>query len=355
MAETATILFVDDEMNILASLRRGLIDVDYHCIYTTSGEKALEIMEKEPVNVIVSDMRMPGINGLELLKIVKKRWPHTVRIVLSGYSQLAQVLATVNEADVFRFILKPWKMSDEFLGILESAVAYNQLQNERDELEKSLKKKNEVYQKIFNSMQEANQFYKKHEVLRSKYMEDVFHLLKEEFKKSYSKEEKDILLDIAYDFIKSVDMAQMAKNKPMQAIQWIQEQQSILEETEKLDGYKRKIRNSDWESELVSMPDLFSSALKNMIIHMQKIDYNTIQASYTVKHDQQEYITLSLLFTFKKNIDYGEHTIYVFFLGKLVEYVFNLIQGHVQISLQNKGYFVIYEIPIAAETPKEKT
>lgn len=149
----ATVLFVDDEENILRSLERGLIDEDYECIFVNSGEKALKVLEEQPISVIVSDMRMPNMDGLELLKIVKEKWPKTVRIVLSGYAQLTQVLATVNQADIFRFILKPWKMESEFMGIIQSALDYNKLQEERDFFEESLKKQNKAYVNMMKQMQ----------------------------------------------------------------------------------------------------------------------------------------------------------------------------------------------------------
>lgn len=173
--DTQTVLFVDDEINILRSLERGLMDEDYECIFANSAKEALSILEKQSINVIVSDMRMPEMDGLQLLKIVKEKWPKTVRIVLSGYAQLTQVLATVNQADIFRFILKPWKMDGEFLDIINSALEYNKLQVERDFFEESLKKQNKAYLNIMKQMEETN--------LRTK--------------QDYSK--KDSILTIAFD------------------------------------------------------------------------------------------------------------------------------------------------------------
>jgi DNA-binding NtrC family response regulator len=72
------VLFVDDEVNILNSLRRGLIDVDYKCFFASSGKEALEIMKENLISVIVTDMRMPEMDGLTLLKEVKEKYPMTV-------------------------------------------------------------------------------------------------------------------------------------------------------------------------------------------------------------------------------------------------------------------------------------
>ena len=103
----ARVLFVDDEAIILKSLRllfRGKCE-----IYTaTSGDEAIAIAERNSVNVVVADQRMPGMTGVELLKKLKEISPSTVRILLTGYSDLQAIQSSVNESEVFRFINKPW-------------------------------------------------------------------------------------------------------------------------------------------------------------------------------------------------------------------------------------------------------
>lgn len=155
MFENFTVLFVDDEENILNSLKRGLIDEEYHCLFANSAEEALKIMDKESISVIVSDMRMPKVDGLTLLREVKAKYPNTVRIVLSGYTQLQQVLTTVNTADIFKFITKPWKMENEFKVVINQALEYFKLQKERDEYKIALEKRNVLYQNILKKMEEA--------------------------------------------------------------------------------------------------------------------------------------------------------------------------------------------------------
>ncbi len=133
---TETILFVDDEESILNALRRELIDEEYRCLFALSGAQALKIMENEDVSVIVSDMKMPEIDGLRLLKLVKEKYPQTVRIVLSGYTQLPQILVTINQAEVFKFLTKPW--GSELKSVILQAIGYHQLQKERDKFEQLL-------------------------------------------------------------------------------------------------------------------------------------------------------------------------------------------------------------------------
>ena len=85
--ETRTVLFVDDEEKVLASLKRGLLDEPYEKLFATSGKEAIELLKQNEVHVIVTDMKMPEMTGLELLRIVKREYPHIVRVVLSGYTR----------------------------------------------------------------------------------------------------------------------------------------------------------------------------------------------------------------------------------------------------------------------------
>ena len=78
------ILFVDDEAQILKSIRRLFMDTEYEVITAESGSEALDILANNKIDLIVSDMRMPNMSGYELLREVKRRFPHIVRIILSG-------------------------------------------------------------------------------------------------------------------------------------------------------------------------------------------------------------------------------------------------------------------------------
>lgn len=109
MTGTPRILFVDDEANILRALERIFLDDDYEVMTASSGEEGLAILGREPgVRVVVSDYRMPGMDGIAFLREVGDRWPDTVRLVLSGYADTASVASAVNEGKVARFIAKPW-------------------------------------------------------------------------------------------------------------------------------------------------------------------------------------------------------------------------------------------------------
>jgi len=129
-----TVLFVDDEERLLRSLKTGLLDEPYNSIFAGSGKKALELLESNDVQVLVTDMRMPEMTGLELLRIVKRYYPNIVRIVLSGYTQITTLLTAINQGEVYRFIIKPWKLEEEFKPAIRQAIEHYNLQAERDEL-----------------------------------------------------------------------------------------------------------------------------------------------------------------------------------------------------------------------------
>jgi len=132
--EKRTILFVDDEEKLLNSLKRGLMDEPYNILFANSGNEALEVLKTKEVHVLVTDMRMPEMSGLELLRAVKQDYPHIVRMVLSGYTQVGTLLTAINQGEIYKFITKPWKLEEEFKPAICEAIEYYNLHNERDRL-----------------------------------------------------------------------------------------------------------------------------------------------------------------------------------------------------------------------------
>ncbi len=123
---TRKILFVDDEPNVLQSIRRSLrkkFDLDT----AEGGEAALQKLEEDGgFAVVVSDMRMPGMNGVELLSQAKKRWPETVRVMLTGNADQQTAVDAVNEGDVFRFLNKPCE-TDDLARTVTAAIRQHEL------------------------------------------------------------------------------------------------------------------------------------------------------------------------------------------------------------------------------------
>lgn len=153
MYKNYRVLFVDDEPNILNSLRRGLDDEEYYCHFAGSGKEALEIIKSNNIAVIVTDMRMPEMNGLELLKLVSELSPATIKVVLSGYTQLQQILVTINQVDIFKFVTKPWELAD-FIQVVRKSLDYYILQEQNANYKKTLEAKNTSYQNILKKINE---------------------------------------------------------------------------------------------------------------------------------------------------------------------------------------------------------
>ncbi len=118
--DKATVLFVDDEERILRSLKM-LFRNEYNVLTAGSGAEALELFTAYNIHVIVSDQRMPGMLGAELLSQVRARSPDTLRLLLTGYSDLKATIDSVNEGEIFRYVHKPWR-ADEIRATLREAA-----------------------------------------------------------------------------------------------------------------------------------------------------------------------------------------------------------------------------------------
>lgn len=106
------LILVDDEDNVLRSLRRALATEPYEVATCHSGAEALTLMESTEVDLILSDYRMPGMDGVALLTECRERWPDTARLILSGYTDLEALMGAINGAQIYRFINKPWQDYD---------------------------------------------------------------------------------------------------------------------------------------------------------------------------------------------------------------------------------------------------
>ncbi len=129
----ASLLLVDDEPNILASLRRLLRAEGYAIRTAESGAQGLELLEQEPADVILSDMRMPMMSGAEFFKQARERWPDSVRILLTGFADIASTIAAVNEGGIHTHLNKPWDDA-HLLQAIRSAVERKRLVDERNAL-----------------------------------------------------------------------------------------------------------------------------------------------------------------------------------------------------------------------------
>ncbi len=138
----ATILCVDDEANVLSALRRLLRKNGYQLLFAENGLEALNILEKQPVDLIISDMRMPEMDGAKLLSHVAQRWPSTMRILLTGYADIASTIEAINQGNIYKYIKKPWDDNDLMLSI-KHALELKFAESERLRLEALTREQNE--------------------------------------------------------------------------------------------------------------------------------------------------------------------------------------------------------------------
>ena len=120
-----TVLVVDDEPEILASLA-DLLRKEFHVLATSDTDEALQTLEAEDVAIVLVDQRMPGLSGSELLARASRLRPETVRVLITGYSDIEAVVQAVNEGHVFYCVTKPWNPAD-ILGLLRTAVQTHDL------------------------------------------------------------------------------------------------------------------------------------------------------------------------------------------------------------------------------------
>jgi two-component system, NtrC family, response regulator HupR/HoxA len=122
-----SVLLVDDEVRSLDAMRRTL-EEDFEILTATDADAARVQLERSEVDVILCDQRMPGVTGVEFLREARERWPDTVRIVISGYTDSEDIIAGINEAGIYQYILKPW-VPDHLLQTVRSAVEARTLQH----------------------------------------------------------------------------------------------------------------------------------------------------------------------------------------------------------------------------------
>ena len=120
MSSQATLLFVDDEERVLRSLEM-LFKARYRVLSTTDGNEAVAIARRERVHVVVSDQRMPVMTGVELLRRMREASPNTMRLLLTGYSDLEAIVNSVNEGEIFRYLSKPWSAKEILATVGQAA------------------------------------------------------------------------------------------------------------------------------------------------------------------------------------------------------------------------------------------
>lgn len=145
MTRLPTVLVVDDEVRSQEALRRTL-EEDFS-VYTASGAaEARAVMERESIQILLTDQRMPEVSGVEFLRQVRQEWPETVRIIISGYTDSEDIIAGINEAGIYQYLLKPWHPEQLLLTLKRAAELYR-LQQENCQLAVELRAAEPVLRK----------------------------------------------------------------------------------------------------------------------------------------------------------------------------------------------------------------
>lgn len=180
LTDKPKVLLVDDEESILNSLRRLLRGQPFEVLLATSGAQALEIMAQQPIDLVMSDARMPNMDGATLLGHIHQRYPTTTRILLTGYADLPTIIKAINEGQIHRYISKPWN-DDEILLTLRQALAHQHSERERQRLELLTRQQND-------QLKSLNTTLEKHVAARTAELQqtaDMLDLAYEELKHSY--------------------------------------------------------------------------------------------------------------------------------------------------------------------------
>jgi len=121
-----TLLLVDDEPDCLAPMET-LLQEDYSVLAANSGAEALESLDKNSVDIVIADQRMPKMTGVELLTKVRELYPDIVRVVLTAYTDFDAMIEAINEGRVYRYIIKPWDVDDMRL-VIRQALEWREMQ-----------------------------------------------------------------------------------------------------------------------------------------------------------------------------------------------------------------------------------
>jgi response regulator RpfG family c-di-GMP phosphodiesterase len=150
--EPVKILCVDDEPNILSSLRRLFRTRGYQVFTAEGGNAGLSILENESVDLVISDMRMPEMDGACFLENVQARWPDTIRLLLTGYADIQSTIDAINRGEIYRYIAKPWDDNDLLL-IVRQAIERKLLEREKQRLEELTQRQNDELKTLNASLE----------------------------------------------------------------------------------------------------------------------------------------------------------------------------------------------------------
>jgi putative nucleotidyltransferase with HDIG domain len=177
MRHAHTVLFVDDEVNILKALQRLLRSEHMNVLCASRAQEALELLDKQPCQVVVTDQRMPEMSGVDLLSQVRQRYPDIVRMMLTGYTEMDVAVDAINRGEIYRLITKPWN-DDELRATIRQAFDHSDLKNEIKRLNQVTREQNFKLQDMNRNLEgkvrdRTKQVAEKHQELRTAYIQTI--------------------------------------------------------------------------------------------------------------------------------------------------------------------------------------
>jgi len=177
MRHPHTVLFVDDEVNILKALQRLLRSEHINVLCASRAQEALQLLDKQPCQVVVTDQRMPEMSGVDLLSQVRQRFPDIVRMMLTGYTEMDVAVDAINRGEIYRLITKPWS-DDELRATIRQAFDHSDLKNEIKRLNQVTREQNFKLQDMNRNLEgkvreRTKQLAEKHQELRTAYVQTI--------------------------------------------------------------------------------------------------------------------------------------------------------------------------------------
>jgi putative nucleotidyltransferase with HDIG domain len=172
-----TVLFVDDEVNILKALQRLLRNEPMTVLTASRPQEAMDLLERTPAQVVVSDQRMPDMSGVDLLAGIRERHPDMVRMMLTGYTEMNIAVEAINRGEIYRLITKPWN-DDELKATLRQAFDHYDLKGEIKRLNQVTREQNFKLQDMNRNLEgkvrdRTKQLAAKHQELRTAYIQTI--------------------------------------------------------------------------------------------------------------------------------------------------------------------------------------
>jgi len=175
--EQHTVLFVDDEVNILKAVQRLLRHEPWKVLVASRAKEALEILDGEPAQVVITDQRMPEMSGVDLLSVIRERHPDVVRMMLTGYTEINVAVDAINRGAIYRLITKPWN-DEELKATIRQALEQHELKREIKRLNQITREQNFKLQDMNRNLEgkvrnRTQQLAAKHEELNHAYIQTI--------------------------------------------------------------------------------------------------------------------------------------------------------------------------------------